>query len=97
MGRPDLQAIKSWLDGARPTTGVRTLGRIHAALQRLESFPLSGQVATEVDSGGRHRHVVVDDCRIFYRVDDDARERFVARVRHGRRRLRSLVLEPDAG
>ena len=61
-------------------------------IQRLEQFPDSGKIPEEIDTLN-YREVVVNPCRIFYKVEDDSV--YILHVLRHERDLRKFILTSE--
>ena len=66
----DLDEIADYIALDKPAAAARLVQRVFAAVGRLEKFPESGRVPSEL-RGLVYREVVVAPCRVFYRRADD--------------------------
>jgi len=66
----DLEVVRAWYaDPGVPEVGERLIAEIVSAVERLQSFPLSGRVVPEFGIDGL-REVMHPPFRIVYRVGD---------------------------
>ena len=61
-------------------------------IQRLEQFPDSGKIPEEIDTLN-YREVVVNPCRIFYKVEDDSV--YILHALRHERDLRKFILTSE--
>ena len=81
----DLEGVRAWYaELGVPEVGERLIAEIVSAVERLQSFPLSGRVVPEFGIDGL-REVMHPPFRIVYRVGD-ARVRVVRVWRSERRK-----------
>jgi len=65
---------------------------IRRSVEHLESHPMIGMVAPDLEPEGRYRHLIEPPYRIIYRLDEDEERIIILRVWHGRRDPASLQL-----
>jgi toxin ParE1/3/4 len=84
QSREDLRAIRDFIARDAPKTASAYVRRLRESVQRLRSFPYSGQVVSEI---GREeiREVIQGNYRIIYRVSDSRVD--ILTVYHGARVL----------
>lgn len=70
---------------------MKLMRALSGALERLEEFPESGAVATQLEPEGRYRQVVLRPYLIIYRVVDDVV--WILRFWDSRRDPESLVVK----
>ena len=90
--RDDIRQAVEFIGKDSPAYAASLVGRITAAIERLERFPRIGRVVPEYDDDDL-REIIVSDYRVVYRMlgEDVA----IAAVVHGRRDLaRRLGEEP---
>lgn len=68
------------------------VANVFSKVQRLEQFPDSGRVPEEI-SNLNYREVVVNPCRVFYKVDSDLV--YILHVMRQERNLRKFLLSTD--
>ncbi|WP_026376326.1 type II toxin-antitoxin system RelE/ParE family toxin [Aestuariibacter salexigens] len=86
----DLNEIAEYIALDNPNASKKLVKTIFETVSRLKEFPLSGRVPIElIDS--RYREVIVEPCRIFYRIDGDSI--FILYVMRSERTLRNFMLK----
>ena len=86
----DLNEIAEYIALDKPNASKKLVKTIFQTVSRLKEFPLSGKVPIElIDS--RYREVIVEPCRIFYRVEGDSI--FILYVMRSERTLRNFMLK----
>lgn len=78
----DVEAIRSFIARDSPHYASLTAERIVSSVDRLQDFPLSGRVVSEVGDAAV-REVIVGNYRLVYRLLSDTAE--VLTVFHGAR------------
>ena len=71
------------------SSAKKLVKKIFEKVDRLEAFPESGKKAIEL-SNLNYREIVVNPCRIFYKIEND--NIFVLHVMRQERDLRKLLL-----
>jgi toxin ParE1/3/4 len=68
----------------------KLVAKIFAKVERLEEFPESGKTPIEL-SNLNYREVIVNPCRIFYKIDND--KIFILHIMRQERDLRKFLLQ----
>jgi toxin ParE1/3/4 len=87
----DLYEIAEYIDFSNPDAAQRLILKIFSTVERLEQFPESGKEVLELEGFG-YREVVVNPCRVFYKIDRD--EVFVLHVMRQEQDLKRYLLSP---
>lgn len=67
----NLNDIAEYIAVSNPYAAKQLVENVFSKVQRLEQFPDSGRIPEEI-STLNYREVVVNPCRIFYKVDNDS-------------------------
>ncbi len=86
----DLEAMADYIALDNPTAARRLVGTVFESVERLEQFPNSSKRPPELPRSP-YREIVVNPCRVFYRVEDDAV--FLLCGMRAERLLRRFLLE----
>eukprot|EP00764_Aduncisulcus_paluster_P001545 gnl/Carplike_NY0171/12247_a17645_132.p1 GENE.gnl/Carplike_NY0171/12247_a17645_132~~gnl/Carplike_NY0171/12247_a17645_132.p1 ORF type:complete len:101 (-),score=8.02 gnl/Carplike_NY0171/12247_a17645_132:105-407(-) len=85
-----LDAIAEYIALDNPAAASRLVAEVFDKTERLENFPQSGRVPSELPNSV-YREVVVPPCRIFYR--EDKAQVFILYVMREERQLRAYMLD----
>ncbi|KAE8439908.1 type II toxin-antitoxin system RelE/ParE family toxin [Vreelandella piezotolerans] len=85
----ELDAIAEYIALDNPAAASRLVEEVFDKIDRLEGFPQSGRIPTELPNSV-YREVVAPPCRIFYREDE--KQVFVLYVMREERQLRAYML-----
>jgi len=85
----ELEAIAEYIALDKPAAASLLVQKIFSSTDRLERFPESGRLPPELKDS-KYRELIVNPCRIFYRVDGD--KVFIVYVMRGERELRRYLL-----
>ena len=85
----DLDAIAEYIALDKPSAAVRLVQKVFFSTDRLEQFPESGRKPPELNKS-RYLEIIVNPCRIFYRIEDD--KVYVLDVMRSERKLRKYLL-----
>lgn len=66
----DLNAIAEYIALSNPMAASALVKKVIEKVERLELFPQSGKIPSEISQLG-YREMVVSPCRIFYREEGD--------------------------
>lgn len=66
----DLNDIAEYIALSNPIAAQAFVKMVFEKVQRLEIFPDSGRIPTELEHFS-YREVIANPCRIFYKVHDD--------------------------
>ena len=86
----DLTDIAEYIALDKLNAAKRLVQKVFSSVERLEQFPESGRMPPELNKS-RYLEVVVNPCRIFYRIEKD--KIFIIYVMRSERRLRNYLLE----
>jgi toxin ParE1/3/4 len=67
----NLNDIAEYIAVSNPYAAKQLVENVFSKVQRLEQFPDSGRIPEEI-STLNYREVVVNPCRVFYKVDNDS-------------------------
>lgn len=86
----DLNEIAEYIALSNPIAAAELVADILAKVERLEQFPKSGKIPTEI-SELNYREVVATPCRVFYRLSKISV--FIIHVCRQERDLRKFLIE----
>ena len=66
----NLEDIAEYIALSNPNAARDLIQRVMEKVGRLETFPKSGKIASEIAEFG-YREIYVSPCRVFYREDHD--------------------------
>ena len=66
----DIEEIAEYIALDKPSAAILLVQKIFASTDRLTRFPESGRKPPELKKS-RYREVIVDPCRIFYRIEKE--------------------------
>lgn len=89
-GLEDLNDIADYIALSNTASAKKLVANIFVKVDRLEDSPESVKQPTEL-SGLNYREVVVNPCRIFYKVEAD--KVFILHVMREERDLRKFLLQ----
>ena len=85
----DLDAIAEYIALDKPSAATSLVKKVFSSIQRLEDFPESGRKPPELKKS-RYLEIIVNPCRIFYRIEDD--KVYILYVMRSERKLRKYLL-----
>ena len=85
----DLNEIAEYIALDKPGAANHLVQKVFSKTERLEEFPESGRIPPELKKS-RYKEVIVDPCRIFYRVEQD--KVYILYVMRSERKLRKYLL-----
>jgi len=88
----DLNNIAEYIAVSNPYAAKQLVENVFSKVQRLEQFPDSGGVPEEI-SNLNYREVVVNPCRVFYKVDNASV--YILHVMRQERDLRKFLLSTE--
>ncbi|UZE97297.1 type II toxin-antitoxin system RelE/ParE family toxin [Alkalimarinus alittae] len=88
----NLNDIAEYIAVSNPYAAKQLVENVFSKVQRLEQFPDSGRVPEEI-STLNYREVVVNPCRVFYKVDNDSV--YILHVMRQERDLRKFLLSTE--
>jgi len=89
----DLDEIAEYIALDKPSAASRLVQKVFFSIDRLEQFPESGRKPPEFKQS-RYREVIVDPCRIFYRVEKG--KIYIVYVMRSERQLKKYLLNARA-
>ena len=85
----DLNKIAEYIALDKPSAASHLVQKVFSKTERLEEFPESGRKPPELKKS-RYKEILVDPCRIFYRIDKD--KVYILYVMRSERKLRKYLL-----
>ena len=85
----DLDAIAEYIALDKPGAAINLVQKVFSSTDRLEQFPESGREPPEFNKS-RYLEIIVNPCRIFYRIDSD--KIYILYVMRSERKLRKYLL-----
>lgn len=85
----NLNDIAEYIAVSNPYAARLLVESVFSKVERLEQFPDSGRIPEEI-STLNYREVVVNPCRVFYKVDNDSV--YIIHVLRQERDLRRFLL-----
>lgn len=85
----DLDAIAEYIALDKPSAASSLVKKVFSSTDRLEKFPESGRKPPELKES-RYLEIIVNPCRIFYRIEDD--KVYILYVMRSERKLRKYLL-----
>ena len=89
----DLNEIAEFIALDKTSAANILVQKVFSVTERLEKYPKSGRKLPELESS-RYLELVVNPCRIFYRVEKD--KVFILYVMRSERMLRNYLLDDRA-
>lgn len=89
----DLDNIAEYIALDKPGAASLLVQKVFSITDRLEQFPESGRKPPELKKS-RYREIIVDPCRIFYRIEKD--KVYILYVMRSERQLRQYLLNARA-
>ncbi len=65
----DLESLAEYIALSNPVAASELVSRVFEVVERLAQFPESGRFPPELE-GFPYREVIVNPCRVFYRVEN---------------------------
>ncbi len=90
----DMDEIAGYIALSNINAAKKLIKNIKTKVERLELFPESGRVP-EDSVKQSYREVVINPCRVFYRIEDD--KVFIIRVLRQERDLRNYIIQESEG
>lgn len=84
----DLDDIAEYIALSNPQAASALVQRVMETVERLELFPKSGKIPSEISELG-YREVVVSPCRVFYR--EEAEIIYIVHVYREERDIRKFM------
>ncbi len=85
----DLESIAEYIALDKPGAASHLVKKVFSITERLEQFPESGRKPPEFKET-RYLEVIVNPCRIFYRIESD--KIYILYVMRSERKLRKYLL-----
>mgnify|MGYP002638759154 CR=1 FL=1 len=85
----NLDAIAEYISLDKPGAASHLVKKVFSSINRLELFPESGRKPPELKKT-RYLEIVVNPCRIFYRIEGD--KIYILYVMRSERELRKYLL-----
>ncbi len=85
----DIDEIAEYIAIDNISAAKKLVRKVFQKVERLERHPLSGRKPPELKKTS-YREVIVDPCRIFYRIDN--KEIYILHVMRGESQLRKYLL-----
>ena len=85
----DLDAIAEYIALDKPSAAMKLVQKVFSSTERLEQFPESGRKPPKLQKS-RYLEVLVNPCRIFYRIEGD--KVYILYVMRSERKLRKYLL-----
>lgn len=89
----DLNDIAEYIALDKVGAAKRLVQKVFSSVERLGQFPKSGRKPPELEDS-RYLEVVLNPCRIFYRIENDIV--IILYVMRSERKLRNYLLEERA-
>lgn len=89
----DLNEIAEYIALDKISAANQLVENVFVSTERLEQFPNSGRKIPELKKS-RYREVIVNPCRIFYRIEH--KKVYILYVMRSERKLRKYLLEARA-
>ncbi len=84
-----LNEIAEYIALDKPGVASHLVQKVFSKTERLEEFPESGRKPPELKKS-RYKEIIVDPCRIFYRMEKD--KVYILYVMRSERKLRKYLL-----
>lgn len=88
----DLNHIAEYIAVSHPFAARQLVEKVFNKVERLEQFPDSGRIPEEI-STLNYRELVVNPCRVFYKVDKELV--YILHVLRQERDLRKFLLSSE--
>ncbi len=85
----DLNEIAEYIALDKPGAASHLVQKVFSKTERLEEVPESGRKPPELKKS-RYKEIIVDPCRIFYRIEKD--KVYILYVMRSERKLRKYLL-----
>jgi len=85
----DLNAIAEYIALDKPSAAINLVQKVFSSTNQLEQFPELGRKPPEFKKS-RYLEVIVNPCRIFYRIEDN--KVYILYVMRSERKLRKYLL-----
>ena len=87
----DLNEIAEYIALDKPGAASHLVQKVFSKTERLEEFPESGRKPPELKKS-RYKEIIVEPCRIFYRIEKDKDKAYILYVMRSERKLRKYLL-----
>ncbi|WP_392386892.1 type II toxin-antitoxin system RelE/ParE family toxin [Marinomonas primoryensis] len=88
----NLNDIAEYIAVSNPYAARQLVESVFSKVQRLEQFPDSGRIPEEIATLN-YREIVVNPCRVFYKVDNDSV--YILHLLRQERDLRKFLLSTE--
>jgi toxin ParE1/3/4 len=88
----NLNDIAEYVAVSNPNAARQLVENVFSKVRRLEQFPDSGRTPEEI-STLNYREIVVNPCRVFYKVDNDSV--YILHLLRQERDLRKFLLSTE--
>ena len=86
----DLEAIAEYIALDKPSAANKLVQKVFSKTDQLKQFPESGRKPPELKKS-RYWEIIVNPCRIFYRIEDD--KVYILYVMRSERELRKYLID----
>jgi toxin ParE1/3/4 len=86
----DLNEIAEYIALDKPNAACSLVKQVFSSVDNLEQFPELGRTPPELKLS-KYREIIVDPCRIFYRIDQS--KIYILYVMRGEMRLRRYLID----
>ena len=86
----DLNEIAEFIALDKISAANKLVQKVFSSVERLKKFPKSGRKLPELENS-RYLELIVNPCRIFYRVEKD--KAYILYVMRSERTLRNFLLD----
>lgn len=90
----DIDEIAEYIALDNPDAAKKLVQKVFQKIERLEQYPQSGRTPPELKKTS-YREVIVDPCRVFYRVEN--KDVYILYVMRGESQLRKYLLDEREG
>jgi len=87
----DLDEIAEYIALDKDSAAEKLIKKVFSRVDQLQDFPESGRKPPELPKSSRYLEVIVDPCRIFYRIENT--KIYVLYVMRSERLLRKFMLD----
>ena len=89
----DLNEIAEYIALDKPNAASSLVKQVFSSVDNLEQFPELGRTPPELKLS-KYREIIVDPCRIFYRIDQS--KVYILYVMRGEMQLRRYLIDERA-
>ena len=86
----DLNEIAEYIALDKPNAARNLVKQVFSSVDKLEQFPELGRTPPELQKS-KYREIIVDPCRIFYRIDQS--KLYILYIMRGEMRLRRYLID----